>query len=250
MTRTITRRTVLAAAATAAVLPPGRARAAIEPFPKGFRIQEVPVNGTTLHVRVGGQGPAALLLHGFADTGDMWAPLAARLSAKRTLVVPDLRGMGLSARPPGGYDKKTQGRDMAALLDALKIERADLVTHDIGNMVGYALAAQFQPRIAKFVIMDAPLRASARGTTSRADARWHFSFWGPDAERLVAARSIYLDRFWNEFAADRSRSTRRRASTMPSSTPSPARSMPAWSSSRPSTRTPATTRPCWPRAAS
>jgi pimeloyl-ACP methyl ester carboxylesterase len=58
--------------------------------------------------------------------------------------------MGLSSRPEGDYDKKTQGRDVAGMLDALGIQRADLITHDIGNMVGYAFAAQYQDRVARF----------------------------------------------------------------------------------------------------
>lgn len=180
------------------------AAAGVEPYPSSFQIQEIPTNGTTLHVRIGGQGPAVLLLHGFADTGDMWAPLAAKLMTNHTVIVPDLRGMGLSARPASGYDKRTQGRDMAGILDALKIERAQLVTHDIGNMVGYALAAQYPDRITKFVIMDAPLPGIGPwDEILRSHALWHFSFWGPDAERLVAGRErIYLDRFWNEFSAD------------------------------------------------
>jgi pimeloyl-ACP methyl ester carboxylesterase len=60
----------------------------------------------------------------------------ADLAHDHTLVAPDLRGMGLSARPAGGYDTKTQGQDVAGVLDALGIEQVDLVTHDIGNMVG------------------------------------------------------------------------------------------------------------------
>ena len=95
----------------------------MQPFPTGFRTQDVRTNGTTLHVRVGGQGPAAILLHGYGETGDMWAPLAAELARDHTVVAPDLRGMGLSARPERGYDKKTQGQDIAGLLDALRIER-------------------------------------------------------------------------------------------------------------------------------
>lgn len=166
--------------------------------------QEVATNGTTLHVRIGGHGPAVLLLHGFGETGDMWAPLAAKLMATRTIIAPDLRGMGYSARPATGYDKKTQALDIAGMLDALKIERADLVTHDIGNMVGYALAALYPQRISRFVIMDAPLPGIGPWEEiTRSHALWHFSFHGPDAERLVAGRErIYLDRFWNEFSAD------------------------------------------------
>ena len=77
-------------------------------FPDGFQAKGVATNGTTLHARIGGQGPAALLLHGYGETGDMWAPLAAELVRGHTVVVPDLRGMGRSSRPDGGYDKKTQ----------------------------------------------------------------------------------------------------------------------------------------------
>ncbi len=95
----------------------------VEPYPAGFRTQEIATNGATLHVRVGGQGPAVVLLHGYAETGDMWAPLAAELASDRTVVAPDLRGMGLSSRPEGGYDKKTKGGDIAGVLDALKIDR-------------------------------------------------------------------------------------------------------------------------------
>jgi alpha-beta hydrolase superfamily lysophospholipase len=99
-------------------------------------------------------GPAATW-HG--ETGDMWVPLAEDLARERTVVVPDLRGMGLSAKPASGYDKKTQANDVAGILDALKIERAALITHDIGNMVGYAFAAQYRHRVTRFVVIDAPL---------------------------------------------------------------------------------------------
>jgi pimeloyl-ACP methyl ester carboxylesterase len=104
----------------------------IQPFPAGFEVKDVATNGTTLSVRIGEQGPAVVLLHGYGETGDMWAPLATELARDHTVIAP--RGMGLSARPAGGYDKKTQGQDIAGLLDALRIERASLVTHDIGNM--------------------------------------------------------------------------------------------------------------------
>jgi pimeloyl-ACP methyl ester carboxylesterase len=190
--------------AAALVVVPSSAAAQVEPFPRSFHTQRIPTNGTTLFVRTGGTGPAVVLLHGYGETGDMWAPLAARLAPQYTVIVPDLRGMGLSARPAGGYDKKTQGHDIAGVLDALKIEKADLVTHDIGNMVGYALAAEYPSRITRFVLIDAPLPGIGPwDDIVRSHALWHFSFWGPDAERLVAGRErIYLDRFWNEFSAD------------------------------------------------
>ena len=112
-----------------------------------------------------------------------------------TVVAPDLRGMGLSSRPEGGYDEKTQGRDVAGMLDALGIQRADLITHDIGNMVGYAFAAQYQDRVARFVLMDAPLPGVGPwDEILKNPLLWRFRFGGPDMERLVAGRErIYLD---------------------------------------------------------
>jgi pimeloyl-ACP methyl ester carboxylesterase len=176
----------------------------VQPFPAGFEIMDIATNGTTLSVRVGGQGPAVVLLHGYGETGDMWAPLATELAHDHTVVVPDLRGMGLSARSEGGYDKKTQGQDVAGVLDTLGIERTDLVTHDIGNMVGYAFAAQYPERVIRFALMDAPLPGIGPWEEIlKSPLLWHFRFGGPDMERLVAGRErIYLDRFWNEFSAD------------------------------------------------
>src|SRR5208337_2369576 len=129
---------------------------AVEPFPSGFHTQEINTNGTTLHVRIGGEGPAVVMLHGFGDTGDMWAPAAAVLVKNYTVVVPDLRGMGLSAHPDTGYTKKSQALDIIGVMDSLKIGSAYLVTHDIGDMVGYALVAQYPGRISKWVVIDAP----------------------------------------------------------------------------------------------
>lgn len=195
------------AAATGALLFAAPALAQIVPFPAGFRTQEIPTNGTTLHVRVGGQGPAVLLLHGYGETGDMWGEMAADLARDRTVIVPDLRGMGLSAIPEKGFDKKNQAADIAGVLDALKVDRAELVTHDIGNMVGFALAAGYRDRVTKFVLIDAPLPGVGPWEEIlKNPLLWHFRFGGPDMERLVAGRErIYLDRFWNEFSATPSR---------------------------------------------
>jgi len=89
------------------------ALAAIQPFPANFGTMNVVANGTQIYVRVGGAGPAVVLLHGYGETGDMWAPLAAELVRAHFVIVPDLRGLGLSSRPAGGYDKKTQAEDVS-----------------------------------------------------------------------------------------------------------------------------------------
>ena len=187
----------------AALFTASLASAQVAPFPKSFVERDIATNGTTLHIRIGGQGPAVVLLHGYGETGDMWAPLAAELASDHQVIVPDLRGMGLSSKPAGGYDKKNQGKDIAGVLDALHIPKTDLVTHDIGNMVGYAFAAEDPARVTRFVLMDAPLPGVGPWEEIlKNPLLWHFRFGGPDMERLVAGRErIYLDRFWNEFSA-------------------------------------------------
>jgi pimeloyl-ACP methyl ester carboxylesterase len=183
------------------------AAAGIRPFPASFRTQEIQTDGATIHVRVGGRGPAVVLLHGFGDTGDMWAPLAANLARDHTVVVPDLRGMGLSSHPQSGYDKKAQAADIRAVLTKLGIDHAVVVGHDIGTMVAFAYAARYPDKTDRLVVMDAPIPGIPPwDQIVRQPALWHFDFGGPDAERLVAGRErIYLDRFWNEFAGDPSK---------------------------------------------
>jgi pimeloyl-ACP methyl ester carboxylesterase len=183
---------------------PARALAEVKPFSANFKAREMAVTGGTLHVRVGGSGPAVLLLHGFGDTGDMWQPLAEILVKDHTVIVPDLRGMGLSSHPEGGYEKASQARDIARILDELNASRISLVTHDIGNMVGYALAAQFPDRVDRWAVMDAPFPGLGTWEQQLLNPRvWHFNFRGPDVERLVAGRErILLDRFYNELSAN------------------------------------------------
>lgn len=178
--------------------------AAPKPYPAAFKVQDIQANGTTLHVRVAGTGPAVVLIHGFGDTGDMWAPLAAELAKDHRVVVPDLRGLGLSAKPEGGYDKRNQAADIRAVLDRLGIDRADIVGHDIGTMVAYAYAASYPDKTTRLVVMDAPVPGIPPWEQIvRLPALWHFDFGGKDALRLVKGRErIYLDRFWNDFAGD------------------------------------------------
>ncbi|MBC9031318.1 alpha/beta hydrolase [Sphingomonas sp. JC676] len=172
-------------------------------FPPGFKTQDIATNGATIHVRSGGKGPAVVLLHGYGETGDMWIPMARDLARDHFVIVPDLRGLGLSSKPAGGFDKKTQAGDLAGVLAALHVTRIDLVTHDIGNMVGFAFATQHPEQVRAFALIDAPIPGVGPWEeVLKNPLVWHFRFGGPDMERLVAGRErIYLDRFWNEFSA-------------------------------------------------
>ena len=193
----------LLSALAALLVVPAAASAQGFDFPAGFSQREIVTNGTTIHVRSGGTGPAVVLLHGYGETGDMWVPLAAELARDHTVVVPDLRGLGLSAKPAGGFDKKTQALDVSGVMDALGVQQADVVAHDIGNMVAFQFAAQFPARVRRLVLIDAPVPGVGPWEEIlKNPLLWHFRFGGPDMERLVAGRErIYLDRFWNEFSA-------------------------------------------------
>lgn len=176
-------------------------------WPQAFTAKQMAVTGGTQYVRLGGRGPAVVFLHGFGDTGDMWLPLADVLVKDHTVVVPDLRGMGLSSHPEGGYEKVAQAGDLAAILDQLEVKDIALVTHDIGNMVGYAFVALYPQRVTKWIVMDAPLPGIGHWDDQLKNPKtWHFNFRGPDVERLVAGRErILLDRFYNELSANPSR---------------------------------------------
>jgi pimeloyl-ACP methyl ester carboxylesterase len=79
-------------------------------LPSSFQTKTVhSPEGADIFVRWGGTGSVVLLIHGYAENSDSWAPLAADLMKDHTVVVPDLRGIGRSSKPEGGYDKKNAG---------------------------------------------------------------------------------------------------------------------------------------------
>jgi pimeloyl-ACP methyl ester carboxylesterase len=160
--------------------------------------------GADIFVRWGGTGPVVLLIHGYAENSDSWAPLAEDLMKDHTVIVPDLRGIGRSSKPEGGYDKKTQVADMRAVVTTLGYDKTFVVAHDIGNMVAYAYAATYPTKVERLVVMDAPIPGiEPWSEILQNPGVWHFNFHGPDAERLVAGRErIYFDRTWNDFTGD------------------------------------------------
>lgn len=176
--------------------------------PPAFRDADARVNDVRIHYRVGGNGPAIVLLHGFAETGHMWEPLMPLLARDHTVIVPDLRGAGGSERPEGGYDKKTMAVDVHELVTSLGFDHAAVAGHDIGLMVAYAYAAQFPAQTDRLVLMDAflPGVGDWQSVWLLRDL-WHFHFYGPTPLALVQGRErTYLEHFWNDFAADPTRS--------------------------------------------
>jgi pimeloyl-ACP methyl ester carboxylesterase len=170
----------------------------------GFTARNADVNGTTIHYRVGGKGPAVVLLHGYAETSHMWNPLMPLLAKTHTVIVPDLRGAGGSAKPEGGYDKKNMAVDIHELVKSLGIHSVAIVGHDIGLMVAYAYAAQFPAETSRVVLMDAFLPGIGDWThVWLLRDLWHFHFHGKTPLALVKGRErTYFEHFWNDFAAD------------------------------------------------
>jgi pimeloyl-ACP methyl ester carboxylesterase len=162
------------------------------------------VNDINLHYQAGGIGPPVVLLHGFAETSHMWQPVMGDLAQRHTVIVPDLRGAGDSAKPMDGYDKKTMAQDIHALVTSLGFDKVTIVGHDIGLMVAYAYAAQYPDQTERVVLMDAflPGIGNWKDMWLMRDL-WHFHFYGDVPLALVAGRErTYLEHFWNDFAAD------------------------------------------------
>ena len=162
------------------------------------------VNGVKLHYLVAGKGDPILLLHGYAETSHMWLPLIAKLAGNRTVIAPDLRGFGQSSAPPDGYTKAAMAQDIHALMVKLGYSRVRVVGHDIGLMVAYAYAAQYPSEVDRIVLMDAflPGVGDWKSVWLLRDL-WHVHFYGKTPLALVTGRErIYLEHFWNDFAAD------------------------------------------------
>src|SRR6202008_4142588 len=165
-------------------------------------------NGVRLHYLIAGQGDPVVLLHGYAQTRHMWLPLIAKLARSRTVIAPDLRGIGESATPPDGYTKAAMAEDIRALMQSLGLKRIRIVGHDIGLMVAYAYAAQHPAEVDRIALMDAflPGVGNWRDVWLMRDL-WHFHFYGETPLALVAGRErTYFEHFWNDFAADRTKS--------------------------------------------
>jgi pimeloyl-ACP methyl ester carboxylesterase len=179
-----------------------------EPADKSIVSRTAEIDGVQLHYLTAGHGPAVILLHGFAQTSRMWKPIIPLLAERFTVIAPDLPGIGDSGIPANGLDMKTSAIRIHALARSLGVEKARVVGHDIGLMVAYAYAAQFPAEVEKLVVMDAFLPGVAGWEPIYNDPNiWHFRFHGPTPEALVKGRErIYFEYFWNDLAADKTRS--------------------------------------------
>jgi haloacetate dehalogenase len=124
-----------------------------------FTLETIDIGEVTLRVRHGGSGPPLLLLHGHPQTHVMWHRVAPALAERFTIVAPDLRGYGLSAKPPTTYDhmpysKRVMARDQIALMQRLGFERFSVAGHDRGGRVAYRLALDHPDRVTRLAVLD------------------------------------------------------------------------------------------------
>ena len=175
---------------------------------KNFVSRTAEIEGAKLHYTTGGHGPALILLHGYAETSRMWTPVLPLLGEKFTVIAPDLPGIGDSSIPADGLDMKSAAMRIHALARSLGVQKARVVGHDIGLMVAYAYAAQYPAEVEKLVVMDAFLPGvNGWEAVYNNPAIWHFRFNGATPEALVQGRErTYFEHFWNNFAADKTRS--------------------------------------------
>ena len=168
----------------------------------------VEANGVKLHYLVAGQGDPVLLLHGFGQSSHMWRPLMRELVKDHTVIAADLRGAGQSDAPEEGYTKSSMARDVRALMTGLGYDKVSVVGHDMGMMVAYAYAVQFPGEVTRIALLDSFLPGVGEWTrVGLVRDQWHFHFFGKTPVALVQGRErIYLDHFWNDFAADQGKS--------------------------------------------
>jgi pimeloyl-ACP methyl ester carboxylesterase len=166
--------------------------------PANFKSNTVLVNGVKIHYVIGGKGEPLVLVHGFGQNWYMWNRLLPELSKHFLIIAPDLRGVGESEKPAGGYDKKTMAKDIHELVVKLGYHNINLAGHDIGLMVAYAYAAQFPTEVKKLALMDALLPGIEPVWTDFSSRAWWFGFFSrPVASELVDGKAgAFLKDFW------------------------------------------------------
>ena len=170
-------------------------------------IHRAEVNGLRVFYRCAGAGEPVVLIHGFPETSYAWRKVMPLLAEHYTVIAPDLRGCGASDRPETGYDKRTVASDIHALVSQLGFDRINLVSHDVGMMVGYAYACAYPETVRRLVLMEAALPGlglEALYDAAKYPRMYHLPlFEAPNglAEALIAGRErLFVDHFMRQQA--------------------------------------------------
>lgn len=171
------------------------AKTAAYPYEKSFTDKfthhTAVANGVRYHYVMGGKGDVILLIHGYPETWHTWHKLMPALAENHTVIAVDMRGMGETQITDTGYHKRTVAEDIHQLMEGLGIKKFDLVAHDWGSSVAYALANAYPETVTKLVMAEAPV--PGYGFDAAMDVahggQWHFGFFMSNyAEMLTAGK--------------------------------------------------------------
>lgn len=182
----------------------------------GFTTRTIPVNGVRLHVAEAGEGDPVLLLHGYPQSGEAWRFVAPELAKGHHIIIPDLRGMGLSEAAPTGYDLANLAEDIHQLVLSLNISKIKVVGHDWGGAVGAVYALRYREEVTHLVFIESALAGAGFETL------WNFSKpngffafipfllmgeanaeFDTTSALLEGREPIFLRHLWNTFTGDK-----------------------------------------------
>ena len=182
----------------------------------GFTTRTIPVNGVRLHVAEAGEGDPVLLLHGYPQSGEAWRFVAPELAKSHHIIIPDLRGMGLSEAAPTGYDLANLAEDIHQLVLSLNISKIKVVGHDWGGAAGAVYALRYREEVNHLVFIESALAGAGFETL------WNFSKpngvfafipfllmgeanaeFDTTSALLEGRESIFLRHLWNTFTGDK-----------------------------------------------
>lgn len=168
-----------------------------------FKHEMIDAEGTRFHAVTGGNGPPLLLIAGFPQTWYAWRRMMPLLAENFHVIAIDLPGQGDSDKPVDGYDTKTTGDRIHALMKVLGHDSYSILAHDIGAWVAYPYVARFSDEVEKLVLLDANIPGVTLSNTITVGPdnwkAWHFLFHPvPDMpEILITGREKeYIEWFF------------------------------------------------------
>ncbi len=183
---------------------------------RGFTTRIVRVNNVALHVAEAGHGDPVLLLHGYPQSGEAWRLVAPELAGSHRVIIPDLRGMGLSEAAKNGYDLSNLAEDIHHLALSMGISKVKVVGHDWGGAVGAVYAMRYPNEVTHLAFLESALAGAGFETLwsfSKPNEVFTFipfllmgesdSAKDTTAVLLEGRESIYLHHLWATFTGDK-----------------------------------------------
>lgn len=175
-------------------------------FSDTFQSRYIDAGDVRLHAVIGGKGPPLLLVHGWPQNWYAWRLLMPKLAQDFEVIAVDQRGVGLSEKPPDGYDTGTLAGDLAGMMRSLGHERFAVVGHDTGFAISYALAADYPDRVERAALLEIPGPPMASASppvfvpAPVNDKLWHIPFLRAEALPEQLVQGLETTFFGYEFA--------------------------------------------------